>query len=351
MHSVTIGIDIGDNNLVICVLNDEGRRINSAAIANTMEAIDSFFQVYPEAVIALEAGTHSPWISRALMRRGYEVYVGNARKLRMIWESDVKSDIRDAEMLARIARFDPDLLSPIQHRGEQSQIDLNQIKSREILVKSRTTMINFVRSTVKSIGERLPSCSSASFHRYAKEHLPGVLAESLLPIVETIESLTAEIREYDRRIEQISEQRYPETACLKQIAGIGSLTALTFILTLEDADRFKKSRQVGCFVGLTPRRDQSGETDRQLPVTKAGNTYLRKLLVGSAQYILGPFGSDCNLRRFGLRLADRGGKNAKRRAVVAVARKLAVLLHRLWRTGEVYEPFYKKRLKQVKEAA
>jgi transposase len=344
-------MDIGDNNLVICVLNARGQQINSASITNTKEAIDSFFQVYPKAVVALEAGTHSPWISRALMRRGYEVYVGNARKLRMIWESDVKSDIRDAEMLARIARFDPDLLSPIQHRGKQAQLDLNLIKSREILIKSRTKMINFVRSTVKSIGRRLPSCSSSCFHRYAKEHLPEVLADSLLPIIEIIESLTVKIREYDVRIEQISEQRYLETGCLKQIAGVGSLTALAFILTLEDAERFKKSRQVGCFLGLTPRRDQSGETDRQLPVTKAGNGYLRKLLVGSAHYILGPFGPDCNLRRFGVRLAERGGKNAKKRAVVAVARKLAVLLHRLWRTGEVYEPFYKDRLRLIKEAA
>lgn len=351
MHRVTIGMDIGDNNLVICVLNGKGKQINSAIIANTEEAMASFFQIYPEAVVALEAGTHSPWISRALMQKGYEVHVGNARKLRMIWESDVKSDIRDAEMLARIARFDPDLLSPIQHRGEQSQIDLNMIKSRDLLVKSRTKMINFVRSTVKSIGQRLPSCSSAYFHRYAKESLPVILADSLQPVVALIESLTIKIREYDARIEQISEQRYPETGCLKQIAGIGSLTALAFILTLENADRFKKSRQVGCFVGLTPRRDQSGETDKQLPVTKAGNSYLRKLLVGSAHYVLGPFGPDCNLRRFGLHLADRGGKNAKKRAVVAVARKLAVLLHRLWRTGEIYDPFYKDRLKLIKEAA
>jgi transposase len=343
-------MDIGDNNLVICVLNTRGRQINSATIANTEEAIDSFFQVYPKAVVALETGTHSPWISRALMQKGYKVYVGNARKLRMIWKSDAKSDIRDAGMLARIARFDSDLLSPIQHRGERSQIDLTLIKSRDLLVKNRTKMINFVRSTVKSIGQRLPSCSSDYFHRHAKEHLPGVLADSLQPVVETIESLTARIREYDRHIEQISEQRYPETGCLKQVVGVGSLTALAFILTLEDAERFKKSRQVGCFVGLTPKLDQSGETDRQLPVTKAGNVYLRRLLVGSAHYILGPFGPDCNLRRFGMRLADRGGKNAKKRAVVAVARKLAVLLHRLWRTGEVYDPFYKDRLRLIQEA-
>ncbi len=138
---------------------------------------------------------------------------------------------------------------------------------------------------------------------------------------------------------------------MRQITGVGALTALSFILTLEYADRYTKSRDVGSFLGLTPKRDQSGEVDKQLRITKAGNTYLRKLLVGCSQYILGPFGTDCNLRRFGLRKMGKGGKNAKRRAVVAVARKLAVLLHRLWRTGEVYEPFYNKRAKSLREAA
>ena len=341
MNSLTIGMDIGDHKHVVCVLNVTGEIVETVTVSNSNKPIRTFFSKYPEAMVVLEAGTHSPWISRLLSDLGHHVLIGNPRKLRMIWNSDNKSDARDAEMLARIGRLDPDLLSPLQHRGEKAQIDLSLIKSRHTLVKCRSSMINFVRNMVKSLGQRINGSSSACFHKTAKKQMPDELKFSLLPVVETIESLTIKIKEYDKAIEEISRECYPETFSVKQIGGVGPLTALAFILTLEDTDRFVSSRQVGPFLGLTPKRDQSGDLDKQLRITKAGNVYLRKLLVGSAQYILGPFGPDCNLRCFGLRLAERGGRNAKRRAVVAVARKLAILMHRLWKTGEVYDPFYK----------
>lgn len=340
MNSVTIGMDLGDKKHVVYTLNATGATIETGAVVNTKEAISAFFSKYPWATVVMEAGTHSPWISRLLNDLGHNVLIGNPRKLRMIWDSDNKSDTRDAEMLARIGRFDPDLLSPLQHRGEKAQVDLTLVKSRDTLVKSRASMVSFVRSMVKSLGQRIDACSTASFHKTAPEQIPDELKACLRPIIEQIESMTNKINEYDKAIEKISAECYPETAYLQQITGVGSLTALAFVLTLEDTDRFISSRQVGPFLGLTPKRDQSGNQDKQLRITKAGNMYLRKLLVGSAQYILGPFGPDCNLRSFGLCLAERGGKNAKRRAVVAVARKLAVLMHRLWRTGEVYDPFY-----------
>jgi transposase len=157
--------------------------------------------------------------------------------------------------------------------------------------------------------------------------------------VKTVADLSGQIRNYDKQIETMAEQRYPEVKILTQICGVGVLTALTYVLVLEDPHRFKKSRSVGAYLGLRPRLNQSGQSDRQLRITKAGDSLLRRLLVGSGQYILGPFGPDCDLRRWGLTLAARGGKNAKKRAVVAVARKLAVLLHRLWITGEAYEAF------------
>jgi len=261
------------------------------------------------------------------------------------------SSVRDAEMLARIARFDPDLLYPINHRGEQAQIDLELLQARDILVKNRSNMINHVRGSVKAIGERLPSCSAASFHHKSDEHLPEKLQDTLKPILCIIEQITNQIKAFDKQIEQISTERYPETELLRAIKGVGPLTSLGFVLTLEDPTRFDKSRQVGSFVGLTPRRDQSGEIDKQLRITKAGNPFLRRLLVGAGQYILGPFGEDCDLRRFGLRLAAQGGKNAKRRAVVAVARKLAVLMHRLWLHGEVYDPCYNSKPRVLAKAA
>ncbi|OGT29764.1 MAG: hypothetical protein A2W28_09535 [Gammaproteobacteria bacterium RBG_16_51_14] len=228
-------------------------------------------------------------------------------------------------------------------------MDLTLIKSRDILVKARTKLINHVQGTVKSVGGRLPSCSAASFDKKVVDSIPEELRCALQPIVETIASLTSRIRDYDREIEKLCQERYPEAEHLQRVGGIGPVTSLAYILTLEDPGRFGKSREVGAYIGLVPKRDQSGERDPQLMITKEGDSYLRSLLVGSGQYILGPFGPDCDLRRWGLKLMERGGKNAKKRAVVAVARKLAVLLHRLWTTGEIYDPFY--HAKREKEPA
>jgi transposase len=219
------------------------------------------------------------------------------------------------------------------------------IHSRDTLVRSRTLLINHVRGTVKSFGERLPKCSAQSFHKKVADQLPDELAEALEDVVATIGSLTEKIRDYERRIERVCKERYPqETGLLQQVTGVGVLTALTFVLTLEDPDRFKKSRSVGAYLGLVPGKDQSGESDPGKPISGEGDEMLRRLLVSSAHYILGPFGPDSDLRRHGERIASRGGKNAKKRAVVAVARKLSVLLHRLWITGEKYEPLRNARL-------
>jgi len=351
MKSITIGMDLGDKKHVVCILDAEGTMIADTNVANDKESISGFFCKYKGATVAIEASTHSPWISRQLAMLGCNVLVGNPRKLRVIWDSNDKTDKRDAKMLAKIARFDPSLLYPVAHRGKQAQIDLEILQARDSLVKNRTSLINHIRGSVKALGERLSSCSTESFYKKTAESMPDSLKETLLPIVEIIGQLTAQIKEYDRRIEIISKEKYPETELLRAIKGVGPLTALAFVLILEDPERFAKSRQVGSFIGLIPRRDQSGEVDKQLRITKAGNPFLRRLLVGAAQYILGPFGEDCDLRRFGLRLSARGGKNAKRRSVVAVARKLAVLLHRLWRQGEVYKPLYNAQKKKLAKAA
>lgn len=342
MNNITIGMDLGDKTNLVSVLNKSGNVKQSISIDNTMESIKSFFSKHKGATVAIEAGTHSPWISRLLTSIGCTVLVGNPRKLRVIWESDNKTDTRDAEMLARIARFDPNLLYPIQHKGEQAQADLALLHSRDLLVRTRSSQINHVRGTVKSFGERLPACSTECFHKKVVSDIPEQLQQHIEPILTLIAQITAQIKEFDKEIEAISKQRYPETELLRQIKGVGPLTALAYILTIESPERFKTSRQIGAFLGLIPRRDQSGETDKQLRITKAGSSFLRKLLINSAQYILGPFGEDCNLQRFGLRLSSRGGKNAKRKAVVAVARKLSVLLHRLWKCGEIYNPLYKR---------
>lgn len=347
---ITVGIDMGDKNHSICILDAEGEVQKRATVTNTAEAIKKYFSKLPSCRVALEAGTCSGWVSRLLEGLGHEVLVGNPRKLRVIWDSDEKCDDRDAEMLARIARFDPQLLYPVHHRGQEAQTDLAVIKARDMLVKTRKMLIAHVRCVVKTMGQRIAPCSTESFHLRLREQMPIALEPALEPIMKSIEDLTTRIRHYDKLIEKLGREKYPETERLREISGVGPVTSLAFILTLEESSRFEKSRDVGPFLGLVPKRDQSGQTDKQLGITKAGDTYLRSLLVGSAQYILGPFGPECDLKAFGLKLAAQGGKNAKRRAVVAVARKLAVLMHRLWTSEEAYETFHKQINKKKKAA-
>jgi transposase len=337
---MTAGLDLGDKYSYLCIIDTlSGEVIEEGRLRTIPEAFRRRFASEQQPLrIAIEAGTHSPWASRLLEECGHEVLVANPRKLRLIYANKRKTDELDAENLARLARLDPKLLYPLRHRGEGSQAHMALIRSREALVSSRTQLVNHVRGAVKSFGARLPKCPARSFHERAKEHVPEALRPALGPLLEQIGSLTEHIRDYDRKLETISKEHYPETDLLRQVEGIGSLTALTFVLTLEDPYRFERSRSVGAYLGLVPARDQSGDRDPQKRISKEGDEMLRRLLVSGAHYVLGPFGSDSDLRRHGQKIASRGGKNSKKRAVVAVARKLAVLLHSLWVTGEVYEP-------------
>jgi transposase len=335
-----VGLDLGDKHSYLIILDQDAVVIEETRLPTSKSAFKRKFSNLPSCKIAMEVGAQSRWVSDLLRGLGHEVIVANARKLRAIYSNPRKGDRADAETLARLARLDPSLLSPIHHRSPQAQADLAVLRSRDALVRSRTLLINHVRGIVKSFGDRLPSCSANYFAKKVASDIPEPLQPALIPILETIASLSQQIRTYDQQIEALCESKYPETKLLRNVSGVGPLTALAYTLTLEDPQRFPKSRDVGPAVGLVPRRDQSGGHDPQLRITKTGNTFLRRLLVSSAQYILGPFGPDCQLRRWGLRLAERGGKNAKKRAVVAVARKLAVLLHHLWKNGEVYDPFY-----------
>jgi len=345
---ITVGMDMGDKKHNVCVLNAEGEVLKRTTVTNTAKAIREYFEEVEPCRVVMEAGTHSGWVSRILEELGHEVLVGNPRKLRVIWDSDEKGDDRDAEMLARIGRFDPHLLYPIHHRGRKAQDDLAVIKARNMLVKVRSILIAHARGAVKSTGQRISPCSTDCFHVRLLKEMPAELMPALEPIMKSIEELTCRIRHYDTLLEKLCTENYPETKGLRAISGVGPVTTLAFVLTLEESTRFDKSRAVGPFLGLTPKRDQSGQIDKQLGITKAGDAYLRRLVVGCAQYILGPFGPDCDLRRFGLKLAARGGKNAKRRAVVAVARKLAVLMHHLWKSGAAYDPFHQQNRKQAK---
>lgn len=347
----TIGMDLGDKTSRFCVLDEGGAVGMEGSVATTRKAMLAKFSGLPRCRIAMEVGTHSPWVSRLLSSLGHEVIVANARQVQLISASSRKNDRMDAQSLARLARVDPELLRPIRHRSEQAQQDLMVIRVRAALVESRTSLVNAARGLAKAMGERLPACDTDQMGIKKMEAISDGLRERLKPLMEQVESLTEKIQESDQQIEQIARTDYPETALLRQVSGVGPLIALTFVLTVEDKQRFGKSRDVGCYLGLRPRQSESGESQPQLPITKEGDIYLRKLLVQGAHCILSYRGPDTDLKRWGLQLAKRGGKNAKKRAVVAVARKLAVLLHKLWMSGEVYEPLRNSQAKQTGKKA
>ena len=348
-QSQIVGVDVGDKNSHYCVLGAEGEIAAEGTLRTTPAGFTDQFPPAIRCRIVLEVGTHSPWISRLLRGLGHEVIVANAGRVRMIYENNNKNDRVDARTLARLARVDTGLLHPVRHRSAEAQADLDVLHARDCLVSLRTKLVNTVRSMVKSFGSRLPSASPEYFPRKVRSYVPAPLQPALLPLLEQMETITSQIRTYDKQVEQLTRTRYPRTQLIQQIHGVGALTSLAFVLTIDDPHRFLKSRDVGSYLGLRPRRDDSGQSRPQLSITKAGNHFLRRLLVGCAQYILGHFGADCDLRSWGQALMARGGKNAKKRAVVAVARKLAVLMHSLWVNGEVYEPL--RRAVRAQEAA
>jgi transposase len=308
----------------VCVLSAGGDILAEESIPNTRECLMSCAGRHPAATFVMETGMHSPWVSRLLESLGHPVIVANARKLRAISQSRTKNDQEDARMLARLGRADPALLSPV--------------KVREALVRSRVNQMNSVRFLVKSLGLTVArGVKATAFVRQFRARADAATCALVEPLLQTIDALNAQIKQLDFRLEQLAEEQYPVTQRLRQVDGVGPLTALCFVLTVEDPGRFPHTRDVGAYLGLVPRRDQSGLTDKQLPITKTGNVQLRCLLVNCAHYILGPFGPPSHLREAGARIAQRGGKSAKKRAVIATARKLAVTLLALWKNGADYE--------------
>jgi transposase len=342
----SIGIDLADL-WSDWVSLDRGGEVTGRGRVRTSEVkLTERFGSMPPAVVAIEVGTHSAWVSRVLRRCGHRVVVANARKVSLIHQNRRKNNRIDAEFLARLVRVDEKLLFPIDHRGESAQRDLSMLRSRDVLVRTRTTLINHVRGVCKAFGMPLPSCSAESFALRYRSARPELLAEVIDAVVEQIQRLTDQIRTYDRQVEKMVT-RYGAAQRLRQITGVGPLTALAYVLTVEDPRRITRSRSAGAFFGLVPGSDDSGEDHEQQRITKEGDRFCRRLLVSAGQYILGPFGPDCDLRRHGLAISARGGKNAKKRAVVAVARKLAVLMHRLWISQADYVPLFNAALRST----
>jgi transposase len=331
----TMGIDLGDRISQYVILNEAGNAVEEGRFRNQSESMAKHFGNRGRMKIALEVGTQSAWISRELEHLGHEVIVANARELKWITSSDNKHDRNDALKLARLAQG-RNLLAPVEHRTAEQQAELAVIRARDALVRSRTLLVNTARSLAKGFGLRMPASITPTFGSRALALLSEPLRTALSGLLEQIDALGVQIRDSEKCIEAVAA-RHPEVARLASVPGIGLLTATAFLLTLGRKERFTHSRDVGSYLGLRPQRKQSGERDPQLGISKCGDKYLRKLLVQCAHHILGHFGKDSALRRWGLTKGETG--SAKKRAIIAVARKLAVLLHRMWVTGETFKPF------------
>ncbi len=331
------GVDLGDRVSEVCVYG-QGVVVEQTQFVMTPEGVRSFFGNRRFAKVAMEAGAQSAWVTRELRALGYEPLVANPRKLKAISSNERKSDRNDALLLAKLAAADASLLHPIHHRSAERADGLAILRARDVAVVGRARLVHTIRSLAKSIGCRYPSGGTTEGFYRMEEATPPELVPAVTPLFAVIRTFNEQIKVYDAHLEAMFEDSFPEAKRLRQVNGVGPVTSLAFVLTLEDPKRFHNGRTAAAFIGLVPRRDQSGAVDRQLPISKTGNGMLRRLLVQCAQYILGPHGKDCDLRRWGHGLSERGGKNAKKRAITAVARRLAVLLFTLWKSGEVWEP-------------
>lgn len=345
--TLTTGLDLGDRTTHCCTLDAERQVVERGKMPTTREAFVHRFGGVPTRRIVIEAGSQSLWVSHLLRELGHEVMVVDPRRVQKLVAGNRKTDRRDAESLARLAMGVPELLGAAHHRTFETQADLSMLRSRDILVRMRTKLILHVRGITKAFGIKLPSASAECFHRRASEHIPANLQPALQPVLAALGDLDKRIDELDAALLVAARTRHPETKILRQVPGVGPIVAMAYALTLGDPQRFRRSRDVGAWIGLTPDKRSSGDSDPQLGIHKRGDGYLRRLLVVAAHHILGPFGKDSDLRRYGLRLCEYGAKNGKKRAVCAVARKLAVLLHRLWVSGVAYEPLRNSKQAEV----
>lgn len=341
-HPVTIGLDLGVRRSYQHTVDSQGQCTAHGALPTTRSALKRILPKEPARVV-IEASGSCRWVAAFCEELGHEVVIANPRKLHLITKSEKKTDRRDARLLAEIGQIRPTLLNPIRLRGEGCQRVRVLLAARRQLIEQRTELINFIRGQMRTLGEPLPSCSTQSFTKRVQAAIPAEYRDSLDPLLETIRRLNETIAGFDRRMRKISQQQFPETHILRQVAGVGPVLALSYVATLETPERFERSRAVGAYVGLIPKRRQSAGKDPQMRITKCGDRELRRLLVSAATWILGPFGPDCDLRRFGERIRARGDQSSRAKARIAVARKLAVLLHHLWSSGELYDPFHRSK--------
>ena len=336
---LTIGLDLGDSTSEVCVLGPERQILEQGKLLTDPEGFRDFFGRYRGATVVFEVGSQSRWVQPLARKVGVKAIAADPRQLRLITQSSKKTDRRDAYVLARAGQGMPELLCPVEHRSEKIHADLSLMRTRELLVQQRTRLVQRVRGLVKASGHKLSKCTATYFFRQARQQIPDHLELACSPLFVILETIHEQLNEITRQCKRMAKERYPEVERLMTVHSVGLRTALTLRLTIEDPRRIRGTRNIGAYLGLTPRKKESGDSAPQLGITKAGDTHLRRLLVLCAHHLLGPFGKDCRLRRWGLKLCERGGRNAKKRAIVAIARKLAIHMLAIWKNGETYDPW------------
>lgn len=342
-----IGIDLACKVSKFCVVGADGKLRFRGSVGTTREELEATFESMVPAVIAIEAGSVSRLVDDVLSAQGHYVVVANPRKVAAISKNNKKCDEEDAELLARLVRVDPTLLSPIEHRTATAHEGLAMVRARDLCVRTRTAHMNSVRGMAKVFGLKLPSCDADAFaERIGKAVKEHPMYELFAPMVDLVGNLTKTILGFDKKLDVFAAKYMPRAKILQEIPGVGPVTAVAFALAVDNPERFPNQRAIGAYFGLVPRRDQSGEVDKRLGITKAGDPLIRRLLTQCAHVILQARNRDCDLKRFGERLINAGSTN-KKRAVTAVARKLAVQMLRVLQTGEPHDPDFQ----QGKEAA
>ena len=342
---VYVGFDVSEKTIEIFAVCGTETSKGCCKIDNNQDAIKKFLSEFkdPKRVcVVMETGTHSLWMSELIEKLGFEVIVAHARDLALIYRSDKKNDQLDAEKLARLAQADRKLLHPVKHMTLERQTDLTVLKARDLVVRQRTQLINTIRGLLRAAGHKLieEEYSTRTIKKCCSA-LPEYMRPAIMPLLQQICYLDLAIKEYDRLVRKLCK-KYPATKILQQITGVGEVTSLAFVLIVGDPHRFDNAARLCAYLGVVPKQDQSGDTDKQLGITKKGNKLGRKLLIQAAHYILGPFGPDSELRSYGFRIQARGGKIAKKKSYVAVARKLVTVMLALWKNPDIeYDPNFK----------
>ena len=330
---IYVGFDVSEKTIEVFAVCGTETSKGCCKIDNNQDAIKKFLSEFkdPKRVcVVMETGTHSLWMSELIEKLGFEVIVAHARDLALIYRSDKKNDQLDAEKLARL------------HMTLERQTDLTVLKARDLVVRQRTQLINTIRGLLRAAGHKLieEEYSTRTIKKCCSA-LPEYMRPAIMPLLQQICYLDLAIKEYDRLVRKLCK-KYPATKILQQITGVGELTSLAFVLIVGDPHRFDNAARLCAYLGVVPKQDQSGDTDKQLGITKKGNKLGRKLLIQAAHYILGPFGPDSELRSYGFRIQARGGKIAKKKSYVAVARKLVTVMLALWKNPDIeYDPNFK----------